>query len=119
MAEYWKPDGTPIEDHELDDMTDEWIDAVHGGEVEIAGRTFTTSRALKGLDHLAWREQQDLMVYAMGRSGELLYEEPELCSECGEVIDDGVDDGGGRDGMCADCADAAEESEGNDDLEED
>ena len=36
-----------------------------------------TPERIKELDYLAWREQQDLMVYAMVQDGELLDEEPE------------------------------------------
>ena len=106
MTDYWMPDGEPVDDDDLGNMTDDWLDSAYG-DVEIAGYHFSTSRALKELDYLAWREQQDLMVYAMVQDGELLEEEPELCSECGEVIDDGE----GYDGKCGDCADEAEEEE--------
>lgn len=103
MADYWNPDGEPVEDSDLDRMTDEWLDSACG-DVDVAGYKFATSRALKELDYLAWREQQDLMVYAMVRRGELLDEEPELCPECGELGYDSPDD-------CTFCADKEESEE--------
>jgi hypothetical protein len=109
MADYWELDGTPVESEDLDRWTDDWLDSIHD-EVSIAGYIFATSRALKDLDYLAWREQQDLMVHAMVQDGELLNEEPELCSECDAVIDDGE----GYDGKCGDCADEEESEEEND-----
>lgn len=107
MADYWKPDGTPIEDGELYEWYDEMLDQVYG---DFMG-SYSASRVLKEVDPIAYRVGFHDWTDSQVQDGDLLDEEPELCSEFGEVIDDGE----GYDGLCGDCADAAEESEDDDD----
>lgn len=103
MADYWEPDGTPVEDDELYERYNDMLDDVHG---DFMG-SYPASQVLEEVDPTAYRVGFHDWADSQVQDGELLEEEPELCSECDAVIDDGE----GYDGKCGDCADEEESEE--------
>ena len=84
-------------------MFNDFLDNVYG-EVEVAGMTFNTSRALDQLDPIAWRQR----FLNWLDSSELTF----TCEECGGTFDVDKDDIDEEDFMpeyCPDCEDKGKE----------
>lgn len=108
--DYWDAQtGEPFYESEILERFNEMLDDIYGS-VEIAGMQFDTARALHELDPIAHRMMFLDYIDNEVKEGALTETEPEMCDECGEVIDDGE----GYDGKCGDCADAYENEEGDD-----
>ena len=92
-------DDRTVEDWEREDMLVETINETHP-MVEVAGAVFDPADVLKSCDPILWG-----MLLADEFTEVDLDDYPdEVCSECGESLDDGE----GFNGLCGNCADAAE-----------
>ena len=92
-------DDITVEDWERDDALADMINDIYPA-VEVARTIFVPADIIQSCDPTMWR-----MMVADGFNDVDLDGYPdEVCSECGESLDDGE----GFNGLCGNCADAAE-----------